>query len=922
MEISLDKIKQKLGKAYKDLEMLLLLLQEALRENGEQGIAGHIPLINEAAFEDIEQFTVKHIQLYSIIFQLIDTVEINAAMQERRKQENSDPSGISGSWAWNLKRLKEAGFSAEQIAAHMRQVRIEPVLTAHPTEAKRTTVLEHHRELYLLLLSLENSMFSEWERSNIRSNIKQALYRLWKTGEIYIEKPDVESELRNVLHYFINVFPEILSVLDRRLLQAWRHHGFDSGMLYEKGAFPQVRFGNWVGGDRDGHPLVTAEFTRNTLQRLRLNAFVVLKRKLVSLVRHLSFALSVENAPQPLRERIAELQRELGERGGEAASRNQGEAFRQFVNLMITKLPVDIARGHATSLREHEGSYVFSQELHRDLCLLRKSLLDYGARTIAWEEVQGAIRLVETVGFHLAVLDIRQNSAFHDKAIAQLAHAAGIDAVDFPVAAEAERVEWLNSELAISRPLALINAKLEEEARAVADTYRMVEQHMSKYGPKAIGAFIVSMTRGLSDLLAVYLLAREGGLTRTEEEGQVCLVPVVPLLETIDDLEAGPQIVSSFLSHPFTIRSLKYLSREAEGGQPVQQVMIGYSDSNKDGGILASQWHLYKAQIRISEAGRRHGVRIRFFHGRGGSISRGAGPTDEFIAALPAQSFKNDLRLTEQGETIEEKYANKGHAVYQMELLAASAMGQSLSDKHEDNGLHPLAEILDWMSEYSRKTYVALLKEDGFLDYFRQATPIDAIESSKIGSRPSRRTGATSLEDLRAIPWVFAWTQCRCNMTSWYGVGATLEKLRTERPEDFEKLKAATKKDPFLSYVFGNVRRSLGQTDKSIMRLYASLVDDGQVREKFLELLFHELGRTRTLLEALLGENGEVDGAGRYYANALRTFTLENLHKKQVALLRQWRRDKANGDSGQAEQTLLSLLLSVNAIAGAIGHTG
>lgn len=447
MEISLDKIKQKLGKAYKDLEMLLLLLQEALRENGEQDIAGQIPLISEAAFDDIEQFTARYIQLYSIIFQLIDTVEINAAMQERRKQENSDPSGIAGSWAWNLKQLKEAGFSAGQIAAHMRQVRIEPVLTAHPTEAKRITVLEHHRELYLLLLSLENSMFSEWERSNIRSNIKQALYRLWKTGEIYIEKPDVESELRNVMHYFINVFPEILPVLDRRLIQAWRHHGFNSDMLYEEGAFPGIGFGNWVGGDRDGHPFVTPEITNTTLQRLRLNAFVVLKRKLVSLVRHLSFALSVEEAPQILQKRIGELQGELGERGDEAANRNQGEAFRQFVNLMITKLPVDIARGHATSLREHEGSYVFSEELHSDLRLLQRALLDYGARTIAWEEVQDAIRLVEAVGFHLAVLDIRQNSAFHDRAIAQLIRISGINAINFPEVAEAERLEWLNREL-------------------------------------------------------------------------------------------------------------------------------------------------------------------------------------------------------------------------------------------------------------------------------------------------------------------------------------------------------------------------------------------------------------------------------------------------------------------------------------------
>jgi len=922
MQNPLTEIKQKLGKAYNDLEYLLHALREALTENGEAAIARQIPLINDVTFDDIDHFTVRHIQLYSIIFQLIDTVEINAAMQSRRKQEDEDPTSISGLWAWNLERLKEQGFSAEEIAGRLRRVRVEPVLTAHPTEAKRTTVLEHHRELYLLLLDLENTMYSKWERSNIRSNIKQSLYRLWQTGEIYIEKPDVESELRNVLHYFINIFPELIPVLDRRLLQAWRYHGFDEQLLYDKRAYPRIRFGDWVGGDRDGHPFVTAELTRYTLQRLRLNAFVVLKRKLVSLVRHLSFVLSIDDAPQGLQRRVGQLRLELGERGDDAVSRNQGEAFRQFVNLMIAKLPVDIARGHATSLHEREGSYVYSKELEDDLRLLQQALLEYGARTIAYDEVMDAIRLVASVGFHLAVLDIRQNSAYHDRAVAQLMEAAGISELDFPSASEEERVEWLNRELAQPRPFVHIKTELAEEASAVTNAHRVVEEHVVKYGPEGIGAFIVSMTRDLSDLLVVYLLAREAGLTEMTEEGLVCMVPVVPLLETIDDLEAGPQILDRFLSHPFTQRTLKHLNAQQEEEQTVQQVMVGYSDSNKDGGILASQWHLYKAQIRLCEVGKKHGVSIRFFHGRGGSISRGAGPTDQFIAALPSAGFNGDIRLTEQGETIEEKYANKGHAVYQLELLAASSLGQSMLNGINNSSLHPLSDTLEWMSQYSRKTYESLLQEEGFMTYFREATPIDAIENSKIGSRPSRRTGATTLKDLRAIPWVFAWTQCRCNMTSWYGVGTTLEQLKKERPEDYDRLKATLSEDPFLRYVLNNVDRSLAQTDKQIMELYASLVGDERIREKFLSMLFNELDCTKDHLRHLLGEHREIEDTNEYYANALRTFTLENLHKKQVAMLRQWRSESSNGESERAEKTLLSLLLSVNAIAGAIGHTG
>lgn len=914
---SLEEIKQQLGKAYDDLEFFLLALQEALAENSEEAFARQIPWVNDVSFEDIDEFTMQHVQLYSIIFQLIDTVEINASMQARRKQEDEDPATIPGLWAWNLRQLRAHGMPAEHIAERLRAIRIEPVLTAHPTEAKRTTVLEHHRELYLLLLELENDMYSKWERRNIRNNIKQTLYRLWKTGEIYVEKPDVESELRNVLHYFINVFPEIIPVLDRRLRQAWQHLGLDSRLLYEKNAFPRIGFGDWVGGDRDGHPFVTAETTRRTLQRLRLNAFVVLKRKLVSLVQHLSFAIQVEATPATLQKRTGQMRLELGERGEEALHRNQGEAFRQFVNLIITKLPVDIARGHATSLHEREGSYVYSDELLNDLRLLQNALLEHGALSIARDEVQDAIRLVESFGFHLAVLDIRQNSSYHDKAVAQLMKAAGINGLDFPNAGEAERVEFLNRELATPRPFVHAKTALEPEANAVLESHRVVEQHLSKYGPKGIGAFIVSMTRDLSDLLAVYLLAREAGLTRMTADGPVCLVPVVPLLETIDDLEAGPDILDRFLSHPFTQRSLQFLREQNREEHLVQQIMVGYSDSNKDGGILASQWHLYKAQIRLTEVADKHQVHLRFFHGRGGSISRGAGPTHHFVAALPAKGFSGDIRLTEQGETIEEKYANKGHAAYQLELLAASTLQQAL--RHETNGrqAHPLADTLDWMARQSRKTYEALLREDGFMTFFRQATPIDAIENSKIGSRPSRRTGAQSLEDLRAIPWVFAWTQCRYNMTSWYGVGATLQQLEEEKPEEYQRLKAAIPNDPFLRYVLNNVDRSLLQTDKQMMKLYASLVDDERVRDEFLDLFLTELDRTTHHIEILLENNRETRNPAHYYANALRTLTLENLHKKQVALLRQWREESENG-----EETLLSLLLSVNAIAGAIGHTG
>jgi phosphoenolpyruvate carboxylase len=920
--IILKQVQIQLGKPYFDLEFLLQCLKEVLIENGEDKLARQIPWINDVRYENIAHFSHEQIQLYSIIFQLVNIAEINGAVQQRRQDEDQDLANVNGLWARSFRDLKEKGLTPEKIAERMRHVRVEPVLTAHPTEAKRTTVLEHHRELYLLMVERENAMFTAKEQDNIRDNIKLTLYRLWKTGEIYTEKPGVESELRNLLHYFTNVFPEIIPVLDRRMLQAWKAMGYDPALVLEEMAYPDIHFGDWVGGDRDGHPLVTAEVTEITLRRLRLNAMVVIRRKLVDLIRHLSFSLRLKDAPEPMKARIKALAKQLGEAGQAAVDRNKGEAFRQFISLMMAALPLEMARGHATALSERDGSYVQPAELKADLELLQQSLLAYGARSVAYDEVKDAIRRVSAFGFHLAAMDVRQNSAFHEKAMAQLMDASGLDGQALLDGDESWRRDFINQELEKQRPFTHPNAELGPEARAVVDAHKVVAEHIRNYGPGGIGAFIVSMTRSLSDLLLVYLLAREAGLTRMTPEGMVCEVPVVPLLETIDDLAAGPEILEEFLAHPVTARSLAYQQERDHLPTLTQQVMVGYSDSNKDGGILASQWYLYQAQANLSRVGESHGVNLRFFHGKGGSISRGAGPTHYFIQALPKASLKGDIRLTEQGETIEQKYANRINAAYNLELLAASAVRQTLLDELNGERVHPLAETLQWMAEESRKTYAALLHEEGFIEFFRQATPIDAIENSKIGSRPSRRTGSKSLDDLRAIPWVFSWSQARYNMTSWYGVGTTLERLEKEKPEAYAAFKSATQFDPFIRYVLTNVDTSLSATDEEIMRLYASLVPDEALREKFLEVFLAELKLARENLMRLLERGIEMRRKSHHYSTVLRHSLMIDLHKKQVALLKEWREAHAAGQEDAANDLLMELLTTVNAIASGLGQTG
>lgn len=916
-------VKKELGKPYEDLEFLLHALKEVLIDNGELEMANAIPWINPEAKLTPEKFTIRHIQLYSIVFQLLNMVEVNGAVQLRRKKENEESlASVNGLWASSLQALKETGVSDEDIVNEMPHIKIEPVLTAHPTEAKRSTVLEHHRELYLLLVKRENKMYTEIEQEEIREDIKLSLYRLWKTGEIFIEKPDVSSELRNVMHYLTNVFPEVIPVLDRRMKQAWSEMGFRQELLNEASNFPKISFGNWVGGDRDGHPLVTAEVTRDALHSLRLNALVVINRNLTELVKHLSFAFTYKECNWKMRQRIDEMIHELGETGNQAFERNKNEVFRQYVSLMLAKLPIDIQRGHATSIREHTGGYTFAEQLIDDLKILQEALVEYGAKNVAYSDVNDAIRLVETFGFHLAKLDIRQNSHFHELAIAQLMDAASLNGQEYLDWDDAKRLTFINKELQSNRPFAHANYQLGPNAEAVQSCYRVVESHIRHYGTKAIGSLIISMTRNLSDLLAVYLLAREAGLLRNTDEGLVCILPVVPLLETIDDLEAGPKILSAFLEHPFTKRSLKYHSKLNNTPHVAQQIMIGYSDSNKDGGILASQWHLYKAQAKLQEVGEKHGVKIMFFHGKGGSISRGAGPTHYFIKALPHSSVDGMIRVTEQGETISQKYANKINAAYNLELLMASVTSKTILSHHTKKEYHPLADLFEKIATQSQEHYSQLINENGFIEYFRQATPIDAIESSKIGSRPSRRTGGQTLEDLRAIPWVFSWSQCRYNMTSWYGVGSTIEKIRKESPEEFKKLKEAVKKDPFIRYVLTNIDTSLAATDEEIMKEYALLVKDEKLRKKFLNKFLTELAMSRTAFESLLDKKIEVRRRQHHYSNILRASIMTHLHAKQIQLLKQWREVKSKNDNGTHDAILMGLLMTINALASAMQNTG
>ena len=911
-------VRKKMGKPYDDLFFLLTALREVLEENGDLDIAKEIPWINMESKID-QFFAGEHLQLYSLIFQLINMVEINGAVQNRRRQESVNLSAVSGLWTSNIKELHANGISNAEVIEGLKQVFVEPVLTAHPTEAKRATVLEHRRDLYLKMVQRENSMYNTHELGDLRQEIKQILYHLWKTGEIYLEKPDIASELRNISHYLINVFPDVISILDKRLISACNDQGFLLNEISENYAFPKIKFGNWVGGDRDGHPLVTSTVTRDTLLQLRLNAFVVIRRKLLNLVKKLSFAHPIEASSQGLQARIIKMKGEIIGYGEEILTRNKGEVFRQFISLMIAKLPVDTKRGHATELSTSKGAYLHSSELLSDLRALKKELIQFGAQTTAHNEVNATLRIVEIFGFHLAALDIRQNSTFHDKAMDELLEASLAEKSNFSEWSEEERIEFLNKELLSARLFTHSKTVLKTHAKKVMECFGVIAEHSDKYGMNCIGSLIVSMTRSLSDLLVVYVLAREAGLTQMATTGLISKIPVVPLFETIGDLEAAPEILNGFLNHPFTQRTLQALKEDEK--EPVQQVMVGYSDSNKDGGIMSSQWNLYKAQYNLSQVGVDNGVRIRYFHGKGGSISRGSGPTHYFIDALPHSALRGDVRLTEQGETIAQKYANKVNAAYNLELLAANTLSKTILDRHSPRVFHAQAEILEQLSINSQKTYEKMINEKGFMDFFRQATPIDAIETSKIGSRPAKRTETNSLSDLRAIPWVFSWSQCRFHMTSWYGIGTALDQLKNESPADYDVFKLKMKDDPFIRYVFTNIDTSIAATDERIMLKYASLVKNENIRKKFTNLFLRELARVKYHFEVLLERPIEERRVNHYCSNMLRASLMNPIHERQINLLKKWRQERFK-DEKSAQKTQTEIMLSINALSSAMRNTG
>ena len=890
-----------------DFQYLISLFNEMLVSIGEEDLARSLPfeLQKASGTKGPEQGDEKLTQAIGICFELLNLAEENAATQYRRKIETDfGVESTRGSWGETLHSWKLEGVDEHEIAEKLREIKVVPVLTAHPTEAKRLTVLDIHRELYLLLVRRENPNWSAAEKASLRKEIIGLMERWWRTGEIYLEKPRLEDERNNVMHYFVNAFPEAVRLTDRRLQDAWTTMGFSPELVEFPEHFPLIQFGSWVGGDRDGHPFVTPEFTASTLLMHRQAALGMIRDQLVGLAEKLSFSVYRVSFPGDFLDELKETADALGDAGQRALYRNPSEPLRQFVNLLLARLDNTQNEDEWKSELHYFSS---AQRLTTELQKLRRLLLDLGAEHIARQYLFPVERSVRCFGFHLAKLDIRQNSAYHEKAISQILAASGAEDADYGSWDEEKRLSFLNEELKSNRPFLVAGTLCGNEADNVLGYLREVKHYIDRFGKDGIGSVIVSMTRSLSDLLVVHLLLREVGLHHAG-------LPVAPLLETIDDLIAGPEILSAYLNHPVVKR------QRDTGEEFTQEVMLGYSDSNKDGGIMTSRWNIYKAEENLTRVADELGVRLCFFHGRGGTISRGGGKIHRFLDSMPPGSMSGHIKMTVQGETIANMFANRLTATYNLEMFVAGTARQAMKTSKGPRDERRY-QMMDRLVALARQTYRKLLDHPKFIDFYAKATPIDVLEQSKIGSRPARRTGQRSLEDLRSIPWVFSWSQSRFNLSGWFGMGTALDEFEKEYPEDFEYLKLLANDWPFLKYSLIQIESNLLNSDSEVMEAFADLVEDQQAKKELMDLILTDYRTCLDKIEEVMGASVEARRRSKLENNKLRHDALRLLHEIQIDRIKKWRSIREN-DPERADRYLLQLLLLVNALSGGLKNTG
>jgi phosphoenolpyruvate carboxylase len=851
----------------------------------------------------------RSLQLIGTWAQLLSIAELHDVMRARRRLETEQGfEHLTGTFAGVIAAWREGGVPAEAVRELLAKMHVSPTLTAHPTEAKRVTVLEKHRSIYRRLVELDAVRWTPRERELLIEGIRNEIEVLWMTGELRLEKPTVAQEVAWGLHFFNTTLFNAIWVLHDDLERALREFYPEERIELP----PFVEFGSWIGGDRDGNPNVTNDVTRRAVYEYRMACLRRYERRLGELQRTLSLSERAMRVPPAFRQALDRALAESGD-GARIAARNPGELFRQWLSCMLRKLEGTIAASSEGGRPTLGPRYATADDMITDLRTLERALIEAQCEAIARASVVPLRREVEAFRFSTVRLDLREHSKRLRAAVEEVRRRWPTPAEQTSAGANAS---WLREALATPRRARLVDAgeELTADGAEVLGMFQLVRELRDEVDRKAFGSFIISNTEGAADVLGVYLLAKEAGLFTDEAGVESCTLPVVPLFESIEDLRRAPAIMRELFGVPLVKRSIR-----AQGG--VQEVMIGYSDSNKDGGFLTSNWELYKAQLKLTRVATEAGVTISFFHGRGGSVSRGGAPTHRAIAAQPPGTIRGRMRLTEQGEVVSFKYAHRDAAIYQLELLAASVMEYSL----EAEAAEPVPgfdEAMEALAGAAHAAYRGLVQHPDFLAYYTAATPLEELALLNIGSRPARRSSTRALSDLRAIPWVFAWTQNRHFVPGWYGVGSALGAfldIRGERGEALlHRMFAET---PLFRLIIDEVEKTLVQVDMKLARAYAELVPDPRVRAEILGLIEAEYERTVATVLRITGEAALADRFPQFRRRVGRRLAmLERAHYQQIELLQ---RVRASGEDADTRAKHLSgLLMSINCIAAGFGTTG
>jgi phosphoenolpyruvate carboxylase len=847
------------------------------------------------------------LQAQGIWFQLLAIAEQNRDMRNRREVERERGyEQLRGTFAGVFATAAAAGITAAEIRAALSGLRVRPVITAHPTEAKRVTVLERHRRIYLRLLDLESPRWTDRERQDLIRAMGNEIELLWLTGELKLAKPTVAQEVAWGLYFFnenlFDVVPQLFAKVESAFAKQFPDEPFDVPLFFQ--------FGSWIGGDRDGNPYVTSEVTRRTLWETRLASLHRYRTRLLDLIRNLSIEDNALDLPDSFRKAVTEAIQATPD-GETLTARNRGEIFRQFLCCMLARIDVTISYAEREEPAPERAGYQSADRLMDDIDLMRDALAAGGAQRLSDALLLPLRREVGVFRFSTVRLDVRESSMRINQTLAAMFRVRN-DGAEPPPPESVEWKNWLLSELGTARREPYRYENLPPDAAETLTTFRTIARMREEIDREAFGALILSMTRSAADILGVYLMAKEGGLFADAAAVERCTLPIVPLLETIPDLRRAAAILKELLAVPLVQRSLHVQRR-------IQEVMIGYSDSNKDGGYLTAHWELAKAQSSLTRLGREHGVTIAFFHGRGGSVSRGGAPTGRAIAASPAGSIRGQFRVTEQGEVVSFKYANRGTAAYQIELLGASVVEHVLRSEREAAliPVHEFHEAMEALSGTAWSAYRKLMELPTMLGYLQDSSPLEELSLLNIGSRPARRSQAKTLGDLRAIPWVFAWTQNRHMLSGWFGVGSGIKAFLDVRKErGLELLKRMFREARLFRLILDDVERTLLQVDLSIAGEYAGLVEDAAVREPIFARIAEEYRLTCEMILRISGDTAIAERFPQFRRRlARRLKTINEVSREQVHLLRAHRAESS-------EEVRTALLMSINCAAAGLGATG